>query len=580
MADSQNLKDSKQESKAFVDFSSTNKAASSSSKSSEKEQVSAVNANTNVPEIKAEDSKADPKVCKKLSDTVYNIFSRCGVTLADLKLSEIKQVNAHVSYNLNWTFKCRCVDKVINSVSDDTHVLSASGLDEFTLANTKELETDNTKSKSFIEHLSNADFNSLNELAGQIVCFNRVSAIGKTRCKSCHGAKVAPCYACGGKGKIECPTCHGEGNTCPTCQGTHKVKCNICQGTGKVKCKDCNGKGDLIVEREVIYDALCQKQTAISLLLPGQKEPLHQFKVEDEKAILDGALMDQNSSGVETARGYNATFSGICPCYCVSVTIPGNSKPYTFVILKNTLKPICRPPVLDFIFYEEANLLANTLLGSFDDVDEKIKTVKALAKKAILAKTIRSIERHRMAIAKEIAVKEGVTIDSLLDPNDKKSQGRGAMIRSKLKQDCLDAVTKEFIKNAYGYVSEDFARVFAKNLISFVPMLNNLNPKSKIIWAGMTLGTWLLDIILGYMMPTVVGAFLLMLLSAVICVFTSFALTKNLSYYQAVSMLKLTTHKLKKIPNINTEAVQSARLMIGSLVVGLVSILLMNFNLF
>ena len=31
MADSQNLKDSKQESKAFVDFSSTNKAASSSS---------------------------------------------------------------------------------------------------------------------------------------------------------------------------------------------------------------------------------------------------------------------------------------------------------------------------------------------------------------------------------------------------------------------------------------------------------------------------------------------------------------------------------------------------------------------
>ena len=96
----------------------------------------------------------------------------------------------------------------------------------------------------------------------------------------------------------------------------------------------------------------------------------------------------------------------------------------------------------------------------------------------------------------------------------------------------------------------------------------------------MTLGTWRLDIILGYMMPTVVGAFLLMLLSAVICVFTSFALTKNLSYYQAVSMLKLTTHKLKKIPNINKEAVQSARLMIGSLVVGLVSILLMNFNLF
>ena len=33
MADSKNLKDSKQESKAFVDLSSTNKAASSSAKS-------------------------------------------------------------------------------------------------------------------------------------------------------------------------------------------------------------------------------------------------------------------------------------------------------------------------------------------------------------------------------------------------------------------------------------------------------------------------------------------------------------------------------------------------------------------
>ena len=57
------------------------------------------------------------------------------------------------------------------------------------------------------------------------------------------------------------------------------------------------------------------------------------------------------------------------------------------------------------------------------------------------------------------------------------------MLRAKLQRDLLESVTNQLIDNAQGYISEDFARNFSRNLISFVPMLLKINPKTKIIWA-------------------------------------------------------------------------------------------------
>lgn len=162
---------------------------------------------------------------------------------------------------MNWNFKCRCSDKILRSVSDETHVLSTSALDEFTLANTKELEKDSAKTKEFVKHLSGASFEDLKALSGQIICFNRINAIGKTRCKNCHGSGSSICENCGGKGSIECPTCHGSAKACPVCHGSGNAKCHTCNGTGKVKCKDCQGKGEVTVDREVIYDADCKSKS-------------------------------------------------------------------------------------------------------------------------------------------------------------------------------------------------------------------------------------------------------------------------------------------------------------------------------
>ena len=106
-------------------------------------------------------------------------------------------------------------------------------------------------------------------------------------------------------------------------------------------------------------------------------------------------------------------------------------------------------------------------------------------------------------------------------------------------------------------------------------MLMVLTPKVKLIGAGITVVKSMRVILIDYIVPNIVGAIMMMCISSIICAFTSFALTKNWSYYSAVSMLKL-THRLKKVPSLTVEAVQSIRLILGSVVIGLLTILIVN----
>ncbi|MGN0894606.1 MAG: hypothetical protein ACI4ND_06370 [Succinivibrio sp.] len=509
---------------------------------------------------------------RRMHDIVSSIFSRCGVPKANFRISELLEFSASVTYVMNWKFKCRCSDKPLHSVSDETHVMSMSALDEFTLANTKELEKDSAKTKDFIKHISEAKFELLNSLAGQIVCFNRINAIGKTRCKNCHGSGTVACEECNGKGRVVCPACGGMDNSCTVCHGEGRVRCSRCSGSGKAKCHECNGKGEHTVDREIIYDASCTKDISLSLKVPGSDKPITSFSKEDEKAIISAAEFSDASSGNETPKGYCVTFAGTAPCYAVHVTLEGVSKPFDFIICgKTNLYSICKPPVLDYVFAEESNLLADTLYSSTDDVNEKIKCVKVLSSKAILAKTIRTIENHELEIAKEQAVKQGVTVDSLINSQAKKESSKLNYIRSKVKQELLDKITDVLSENAHGYVSDDFARNFAKNLIAFIPMLMVLNPNSKMIWAGITLATWMVSVLISYFSPNIFGIIIVMSFSALICAFTSVSLTKNWTYYSAVSLLKL-THRFKKVPSLTAEAVHSIRLIVGSFFIALIVI--------
>ena len=222
----------------------------------------------------------------KLNKTVSDICSRCGVPIADIKISDPIVFNASITCSFVWSFKCRCTDKVLKTVPEDATILSIPALDAFTQTNSKELEKESKKTDAFIKKLESASFSEENDLSGQIVCFNRLSAIGRSKCKSCHGTSHVKCDKCNGKGKLVCPACNGSGNNCHVCHGKGYVTCSTCSGTGKKHCTVCRGKGETIVEREIIYDASCQKQLTISLNIPGKQSPITDFSERDRKCIM------------------------------------------------------------------------------------------------------------------------------------------------------------------------------------------------------------------------------------------------------------------------------------------------------
>lgn len=190
---------------------------------------------------------------------------------------------AKVTYNLNWNFRCRCQDKVIKNVPEDERPLSVSALDEFTTLNSKDLERGSAQTKEFIKRLSKSSFKELDDLSGQIIAFNRISAIGKTKCKTCHGSKNSPCGICGGKGHVSCPACHGLSKKCQVCNGKGFIYCAHCQQKGVEKCKDCKSTGEQVVEREIIYDAECDKSVSVSMTIPETNQKITSFSDQDQK---------------------------------------------------------------------------------------------------------------------------------------------------------------------------------------------------------------------------------------------------------------------------------------------------------
>ena len=514
---------------------------------------------------------------RKLNSIVSAIFSRCGVPIADFTVSEPLSFFAKVNYNLTWNFKCRASDKPAGKISDETHVLSQSGLDEFTQKNSKELEKESDITKAYIKRLAEAKFTELTALAGQIMAFNRISAIGRARCKKCHGSKKAMCEVCNGKGVISCPTCQGLSDSCSMCNGTGFINCDHCNGSGKVVCRHCKGMGELIVEREIIYDSESCKDIEISLNVPGSDKTITSFSKEDEKIILEAANFDDQSLGSEQSHGYKATFIGYAPCFAVRVNLKGETTPFDFILCGKSLKPICKPPLLDVVFKEESNILSSTLNIGTDDVDEKIVCVKALAGKAILAKTIRSIENYELDIIKKEAAKQGVTVESILWENKNDLNNKAKLIKSTVKEQLIENVSLELISNAQGFISKEFSRYFAKNLIDFVPLLMMLNPNTKTVWTAVSLAVWLVNSLAVYFVPTIACIFLCIVLSIVVCAFTSITLTKNWTYYSAVSSLRI-RHKLRKVPNLTSEAIHSVRLLFGTILINVVLFILYNYR--
>ena len=266
---------------------------------------------------------------------------------------------------------------------------------------------------------------------------------------------------------------------CSMCNGTGFINCDHCNGSGKVVCRHCKGMGELIVEREIIYDSESCKDIEISLNVPGSDKTITSFSKEDEKIILEAANFDDQSLGSELPHGYKATFIGYAPCFAVRVNLKGETTPFDFILCGKSLKPICKPPLLDVVFKEESNILSSTLNIGTDDVDEKIVCVKALAGKAILAKTIRSIENYELDIIKKEAAKQGVTVESILWENKNDLNNKAKLIKSTVKEQLIENVSLELISNAQGFISKEFSRYFAKNLIDFVPLLMMLNPNTK-----------------------------------------------------------------------------------------------------
>ena len=552
------------EHKNFMSDSITAKKQSNPKQSAPKNENIAKNTSgdDSSAEDKAVQSVRNVNFQQKLDAVVSSIFSRCGVPIADFHVSKPLTFCASVSYNLIWNFKCRAIDKPITKISDDTRVLSAVELDDFTKVNSKELEKESKVTAAFIKRLANAKFNELASLSGQIVAFNRIAAIGRSRCKKCRGTRKSRCEVCSGSGSLTCPTCQGRKISCRTCHGSGRIKCYACDGIGMGICSECKGKGEMVVEREIVYDGECHKQVNISLRLPDSDKIVREFTEKDEKVILEAANFEDKSTGSETNHGFKASFAGYAPCFGVHVALKGVDAPFDFILCGKSLKAICRPALLDVVFAPQSVLLSETLNVGSTSVDEKIACVKALASKAILAKTIRTVERYEMECIEKEANRQGFSLETILSEKD--NSPRSKHIRNTVKSEIIDKVAKELTENAHGFVSRDFARVFAKNLIDFVPMLMILNPNTKPVWMAVTLTTWLVEAFSMFFMPSLGCAFLGVGISVLVCILTSVLLTKNWTYYSVVSALRL-THKQKKVPSLTQEAIQSGKLLLGSL---------------
>ena len=97
-----------------------------------------------IEQISAEKAqKADNEKLKnspfalKLNKTVSDICSRCGVPIADIKISDPIVFNASITCSFVWSFKCRCTDKVLKTIPEDATILSTPALDAFTQTNSK-----------------------------------------------------------------------------------------------------------------------------------------------------------------------------------------------------------------------------------------------------------------------------------------------------------------------------------------------------------------------------------------------------------------------------------------------------------
>ncbi|MBO5565941.1 MAG: hypothetical protein J5934_01810 [Succinivibrio sp.] len=506
-------------------------------------------------------------------------FSRCGVPYDDIEYGEFIEDEATVTYSINWKFKPDSSDKVIRNVAAEEKVLSENDLARYT-ENSMDEQMANMAGKrdDFIKYIKMLSIDDLHRFCSTRQVISEKHIIGKVKKGAANLKKLskqiasvaAVCPTCMGKGRIVCPTCGGTDPTCKKCHGANGLKCPDCQGTGKyippkARSSLASGRYDYVDRSIGVYgdgeDGFLFHAHDIDglpklILSPREKE-----------LVIKDTQMELESAELLAPNHYRMLFSAKVKCYRQPLQLYGYDEKAVYTAIGDSLRPVCKPPLLDKLFEKEANVINYTVrTDRIHDADQKIKCCQTIASKALLTKTLRSVESAYDEAMGVAANKFSVNVYDLLDSEMARMDPVLAEAIEYGKRKQTEVVKQKIVEQANRFVSNEFAENLSSDLIDFMPVLSELNPNAKTVWGVASVFTWTLIFIILMIFSSHFAYMFCFFFSVIVAIFISFKITKNMPFFHAASALQLKRNG-RPIPDIGPEAVNSARLILVTVII-------------
>lgn len=516
---------------------------------------------------------------KKIQNVLAAFFSRCGVPYSDVTYGSFFEEDATVTFSTLWSFRIEIKDKPIVNIASTDEFMTASAMSIFTDSASRELRASKAEKEEFINRLKTLSIKDLHYLTQKKNVINEKSAVGKVR-KNNVPTKNKVCPDCGGKGITVCAVCGGTDPNCKVCGGKGKSKCGTCGGHGKITEK--NILSDLPdnapIERSILY--IAEGTDEFSLSVPKHDGvPELELTEEERSSVFNDAKFEQSSAEYVSENQYKITFTGTIKLYRQTIVVKdshvdenGNSDGTEDVIVYNAvgekMRPVNRPPILDTIFANEAAIINFSVRSDHrHDQEQKIACCGIIASKAILTKTLRVAGPAYSKEIVETAKKYSMSVEDLMDDELVRGDPQLRIAREECRRHQIDDVTQALKDEASNFVSDDFARTLARDLVDFLPILDRINPKSKTIWGYGSIVTWSIVFVALIIFPSITTLPACFLFSVLVAIFISYKATQNMPFFRAASQLKIRSTKGRKIPDMGPEAINSARLVIVTVMI-------------
>lgn len=510
--------------------------------------------------LKAKTVKENDVTATHLRKVMEDFLSRCGVPRGDVSYDEPLEQQIKIVTKITWGFHPKIRD-VNAQAAKVKKALPENEMLEFTSKTTKELNSDPATVKEFIEKLRSLKLKDLIYLSRKLNILKARRAVGKVRCSVCQSSGKEKCPSCGGSGKITCYKCGGNrGVMCEVCHGSGKLNCEHCGGGGRSRCTACAGQGIRLVERTIGLEAA--GHAGINFVAGESEDPqgkaLPPLTKEDKTTILNSTVFELVSADYSPS-GCQMVFEGLNRLSRLPFSLKDCPERFCYSVCGKEATPISKPHVLDFVYgQQEKDLdeLVNTQKGH--NVTDKLKCVRLIAGKAVLARTLRQMDEACNGVLRGVAERNGVPFADVMDEKKQKRDRRVAMVFSAARPAMLERIKIIIKNNSEDFISDEFAGKLAHDLLRFMPLLASINPDTRWIWRIVSFFCWFLIGMILFFFPSQMVAAFCFVGAVLVSICVSLFGTKNLVFFQAVSVMKVRRHG-KSIPDLTPEAICTAK---------------------